>query len=117
MVVGVPKEIKVHEYRVGLTPDSVAELVAEGHRVVVETGAGSGVGFDDADYLEAGARIGGVEDAFAADLVVKVKEPLLHECARLTRGQVLFTYLHLAADKPQALALMTQASRQSPTKP
>ncbi|MEE8245422.1 MAG: alanine dehydrogenase [Pseudomonadales bacterium] len=106
MVVGVPKEIKVHEYRVGLTPDSVAELVADGHRVVVETGAGSGVGFDDVDYLEAGARIGGVEDAFAADLVVKVKEPLLHECARLTKGQVLFTYLHLAADKPQALALM-----------
>ena len=106
MHVGVPKEIKVHEYRVGLTPDSVAELTEAGHSVVVEAGAGLGIGFTDGDYRRAGARIGSLEDAFSADLVVKVKEPLLHECARLKRGQVLFTYLHLAADKPQALALI-----------
>ena len=102
MHIGVPKEIKVHEYRVGLTPDSVAELVRIGHTVVVETEAGAGVGYTDSDYREAGADIGDTQAAFSAEMVVKVKEPLLEECARLTRGQVLFTYLHLAADEPQA---------------
>ncbi len=106
MRIGVPKEIKVHEYRVGLTPDSAHELAARGHDVVVEAGAGLGIGFSDADYLDAGARIGTLEEAFAADLVVKVKEPQLEECARLREGQILFTYLHLAADRPQAEALM-----------
>lgn len=106
MRIGVPKEIKVHEYRVGLTPASALELVGLGHEVLVETGAGVGIGFGDADYVAAGARICSVEEAFAADLVVKVKEPQLAECARLRRGQVLFTYLHLAADRPQAEALM-----------
>ncbi len=106
MRIGVPREIKVHEYRVGLTPASAAELTGLGHDVVVESGAGAGIGFADADYLAAGARVGSVDDAFAADLVVKVKEPQLEECARLRRGQVLFTYLHLAADRPQAEALM-----------
>ncbi|MEQ8486418.1 MAG: alanine dehydrogenase [Pseudomonadales bacterium] len=106
MRIGVPREIKVHEYRVGLTPASVAELTAEGHEVVVERDAGAGIGFADADYRGAGAEIGSVDDAFAADLVVKVKEPQLDECKRLREGQVLFTYLHLAADKPQAEALM-----------
>ncbi len=106
MRIGVPKEIKVHEYRVGLTPASVAELTGLGHQVVVEKGAGQGIGFGDADYRTAGAVIGTVEQAFAADLVVKVKEPQLEECARLKKGQVLFTYLHLAADRPQAEALM-----------
>jgi alanine dehydrogenase len=102
----VPKEIKVHEYRVGLTPAAVRELTASGHTIVVEHDAGTAIGFADADYLAAGADVGDVEAAFAADLVVKVKEPQLHECARLREGQILFTYLHLAADRSQAEALM-----------
>ena len=108
MRVGVPKEIKVHEYRVGLTPDSVAELVYAGHSVLVETQAGCGIDFDDADYRAAGAEIAATAaDVFAgADMIVKVKEPQPQECAMLRQGQVLFTYLHLAADKPQAEALM-----------
>jgi alanine dehydrogenase len=106
MRIGVPREIKVHEYRVGLTPAAVAELTADGHEVVVERDAGTGIGFQDADYRAVGATIGSTDDAFAADLVVKVKEPQLEECRRLRPGQVLFTYLHLAADKPQAEALM-----------
>ena len=108
MHVGVPKEIKNHEYRVGLTPPSVAELTHAGHRVTVETGAGSGIDFTDADYEAAGATIAGSAPAVfeAADMIVKVKEPQLQECAWLRQGQVLFTYLHLAADKPQAEALM-----------
>ena len=106
MRIGVPKEIKVHEYRVGLTPASVQELTSHGHEVVVERGAGLGIGFSDDDYIRAGAGIGSVAEAFAADMVVKVKEPQLEECARFRPGQILFTYLHLAADKPQAEALM-----------
>ncbi len=106
MRIGVPKEIKVHEYRVGLTPASVAELVRDGHQVVVERSAGAGIGFHDADYRAVGAEIVTVADAFAADLVVKVKEPQAREWARLREGQVLFTYLHLAADRDQAEALM-----------
>jgi alanine dehydrogenase len=104
--IGVPKEIKVHEYRVGLTPAAVRELTANGHIVVVEHDAGAAIGFTDADFLAAGADVGDVQAAFAADLVVKVKEPQLQECARLREGQILFTYLHLAADRPQAEALM-----------
>jgi alanine dehydrogenase len=104
--IGVPKEIKVHEYRVGLTPAAVRELTANGHTVVVEHDAGAAIGFADADFLAAGADLGDVHAAFAADLVVKVKEPQLQECARLREGQILFTYLHLAADRPQAEALM-----------
>lgn len=112
MRVGVPREIKVHEYRVGLTPPSVAELVARGHAVLVETGAGAGIDFADADYAAAGATVVPTAAAvFAgADMIVKVKEPQLHECAMLRPGQVLFTYLHLAADKPQAEALMASGA-------
>ena len=108
MKIGVPKEIKVHEYRVGLVPAAVRELVAAGHEVLVERAAGSGVGFDDAAYEAVGARIAADARAVfaSADLVVKVKEPQLVECAMLRPGQVLFTYLHLAADRPQAEALM-----------
>ena len=108
MRIGVPKEIKIHEYRVGLTPGSVAELTARGHEVVVETDAGAGIGFSDADYRRAGARIvAHPKQVFdAADMIVKVKEPQIEECAMLREGQILFTYLHLAADKPQAEALM-----------
>ena len=110
MQIGVPREIKVHEYRVGLSPASVIELVRGGHSVVVETGAGEGIGFTDDHYRRAGAVIGDVEAAFAAELIVKVKEPQLHECARLRPGQVLFTYLHLAADRDQAHALMASGA-------
>ncbi len=108
MHVGVPKEIKIHEYRVGLTPPSVAELTASGHLVTVETGAGSGIDFTDGDYVAAGATIAATaaEVFAAADMVVKVKEPQLNECAMLRPGQVLFTYLHLAPDPEQAKALI-----------
>ena len=108
MRVGIPKEIKNHEYRVGLTPPSVAELVAAGHDVLVETGAGCGIDFDDADYIEAGAEIASTtEQVFArSDMIVKVKEPQPEEIALLEPRHILFTYLHLAADKPQAEGLM-----------
>jgi alanine dehydrogenase len=108
MRVGVPREIKVHEYRVGLTPDSVAELTHHGHQVSVETGAGAGIDFADQDYIDAGAEIvASAEQVFErSDMIVKVKEPQSAECAMLRQGQLLFTYLHLAADKPQAEALM-----------
>ena len=108
MRVGVPKEIKNHEYRVGLTPPSVAELVQAGHEVVVETQAGMGIDFEDADYVEAGARIvATAAQVFAeSDMIVKVKEPQPAEIAMLEARHTLFTYLHLAADKPQALGLM-----------
>ena len=108
MRVGVPKEIKDHEYRVGLVPSSVAELVRHGHEVLVERGAGLGAGLDDDLYIAAGARIALDADAVFADaeLVVKVKEPLPAERTRLRRGQVLFTYLHLAPDPEQTRALL-----------
>ena len=112
MHVGVPREIKIHEYRVGLTPPSVAELTASGHRVTVETGAGSGIDFTDDDYIAAGAGI--APDAAAvfatADMIVKVKEPQPGECAMLRPGQVLFTYLHLAPDPGQAEALIASGA-------
>ena len=107
MRIGVPKEIKVHEYRVGVVPSGVRDLVAAGHELWVETGAGSGIGFSDEDYAQSGASIAAsAEEVFeAAELLVKVKEPQLEECARLRSDQVLFTYLHLAADPDQAAAL------------
>src|SRR3990167_2587231 len=108
MRVGVPREIKDDEYRVGLVPSSVAELVRHGHEVLVEHGAGLGAGLDDDLYVAAGARI--AADAamvFAeAELIVKVKEPLPAERSRLRRGKVLFTYLHLAPDPEQTRALL-----------
>jgi alanine dehydrogenase len=108
MLIGVPKEIKTHEYRVGLIPGSVRELVHHGHEVVVESGAGAGIGFDDAAYEKAGARVlRSAADVFAAAaMIVKVKEPQPQEIALLRPGQVLFTYLHLAADKAQTEGLM-----------
>jgi len=107
MKIGVPKEIKIHEYRVGLVPAGVLELVRAGHQVLVETGAGSGIGFEDAHYRAAGATVAAnAAEVFAtSDLVIKVKEPQLSECRQLRPGQVLFTYLHLAADREQTLAL------------
>jgi alanine dehydrogenase len=103
MLIGVPKEIKNHEYRVGMVPASVYELVHQGHQVLVETAAGSGIGFSDADYIAVGAQIAQNPEAvfLAADLIVKVKEPLAAERAMLRPGQILFTYLHLAPDRAQ----------------
>lgn len=107
MRVGVPKEIKVHEYRVGLVPAAVRELCAAGHEVLVQSGAGAGVGCSDEDYRQAGARIAADAARVWADaqLIVKVKEPQPSEYAALHSGQVLFTYLHLAADPAQAEGL------------
>lgn len=107
MLLGVPKEIKNHEYRVGATPDSVRELVAHGHRVLVQQGAGAAIGLGDEQYRAAGAElVDGPEEVFArAELIIKVKEPQPHECRQLRPGQVLFTYLHLAPDPPQARLL------------
>ncbi|OAN50402.1 alanine dehydrogenase [Magnetospirillum moscoviense] len=108
MKIGVPKEIKTHEYRVAMIPAAVRELTRHGHRVMVQKGAGAGIGCSDADYLAAGASLGAdAQDVFAtADLVVKVKEPQASEFALLRDGQVLFTYLHLAPDPAQANALV-----------
>ncbi len=108
MRIGVPREIKTHEYRVGLTPAGVRELTAGGHEVLVEAGAGAGAGMSDRAFEAAGATLASSAEAVfdAAELVVKVKEPQLEECARLRRDQVLFTYLHLAADPEQAKALL-----------
>ena len=108
MKIGVPKEIKVLENRVGLTPGSVREVVAHGHEVIVEHNAGQGIGMDDAAYAKAGARV--VDNAAAvfaaAEMIVKVKEPQAAERAMLQSGQVLFTYLHLAPDPEQARGLV-----------
>jgi alanine dehydrogenase len=108
MLVGVPKEIKDNEYRVGLVPSTVRELTDKGHQVVVETNAGFGAGLPDADYRAAGAEIVADADAvFArAEMIVKVKEPLATERKKLRRGQILFTYLHLAPDRAQTEDLM-----------
>ncbi|MGF1476860.1 MAG: alanine dehydrogenase [Geminicoccaceae bacterium] len=112
MRVGVPKEIKTHEYRVGLIPASVREMIHHGHEVVVETEAGLGIGFDDRDYELAGARI--LADASAvfeaADMIVKVKEPQPSECEMLREDQILFTYLHLAADRRQTEGLVASGA-------
>ncbi|HYD11944.1 MAG TPA: alanine dehydrogenase [Allosphingosinicella sp.] len=108
MRVGVPKEIKVHEYRVGLVPASVAELTAAGHQVIVETNAGTGIDFSDQDYVNVGATI--APDAAAvfaqSDMIVKVKEPQAQEIALLEPRHLLFTYLHLAPDPDQTHGLM-----------
>jgi alanine dehydrogenase len=103
MIIGIPKEIKNHEYRVGMVPASVRELVSHGHQVFVETLAGSGVGFSDDDYVAVGASIlPTAQDVFAkAEMIVKVKEPQAIERAMLREDQILFTYLHLAPDLPQ----------------
>ncbi len=108
MRIGVPKEIKTLEFRVGMTPAGVHEVVHDGHEVFVETNAGVGIGVKDADYEAAGATVlGTAEEVFAkAEMIVKVKEPQLNECAMLRPDQVLFTYLHLAPDPKQTEALV-----------
>ncbi|OGA22850.1 MAG: alanine dehydrogenase [Betaproteobacteria bacterium RIFCSPLOWO2_02_FULL_67_19] len=112
MRIGVLKEIKVHEYRVGLTPSSVREAVARGHEVLLERDAGRGIGAGDAAYAKAGARIAAdaVEVFARADLIVKVKEPQSAERALLREGQVLFTYLHLAPDPEQTRDLVNSGA-------
>jgi alanine dehydrogenase len=109
MLIGIPKEIKADEYRVGLTPAIAKELVAKGHDVHVETRAGEGAGISDHEYAAAGAQIAARPDQLfqRADLIVKVKEPLSSERKQLHRGQIIFTYLHLAADPEQTHDLMT----------
>lgn len=108
MLIGCPKEIKPQEFRVGLTPAAAQEAIAAGHEVIVEAGAGTGAGFEDADYIAAGAGIAAnAEEVFArAEMIVKVKEPQAAERARLRAGQVLFTYLHLAPDPEQTRDLL-----------
>ncbi|MGK2741107.1 alanine dehydrogenase [Tepidicaulis sp. LMO-SS28] len=108
MRIGVPKEIKVHEYRVGMTPASVREAVVNGHQVLVQKDAGTAIGLFDDAYRQAGASIADTaEEVFAgADMIVKVKEPQPQETAMLRDGQILFTYLHLAADPEQTEALL-----------
>jgi alanine dehydrogenase len=108
MRVGCPKEIKNHEYRVGLTPGAVREYVAHGHEVIIETKAGMGIGEDDAAYQAAGAKIvGSAREVFErSDMVVKVKEPQPSEWAQLRDGQLLYTYLHLAPDPEQTKGLL-----------
>ncbi|SDW01107.1 alanine dehydrogenase [Marinobacter mobilis] len=112
MLVGVPKEIKNNEYRVGLTPASVRELCHQGHQVLVESQAGAGIGFSDADYGAAGATlVSSAEEVFArAALIVKVKEPQVRERQLLTPEQTLFTYLHLAPDRPQTDDLLASGA-------
>jgi alanine dehydrogenase len=109
MRVGVPKEIKVHEYRVGLTPDAVREFVSAGHEILVQTGAGAGIGASDQIYSAAGANIiDTAAEIFAkAEMIVKVKEPQPSEWVQLRENQILFTYLHLAPDPEQARGLMS----------
>jgi len=112
MLIGVPKEIKNHEYRVGLTPSSVREMTHHGHKVLVETNAGAGIGCEDADYEKAGATIVGTsQDVFSkAEMIVKVKEPQEVEYKQLSEDQLLFTYLHLAPDPKQTEGLMNSGA-------
>lgn len=108
MLIGVPKEIKNHEYRVGLTPSSVRELIVNGHQVMVQTDAGAGIGIYDDEYMSVGAKIiETAEEIFAtAEMIVKVKEPQPNECKMLREGQILYTYLHLAPDPAQTKLLI-----------
>ncbi|MGD8810286.1 MAG: alanine dehydrogenase [Gammaproteobacteria bacterium] len=108
MLIGVPKEIKTHEYRVGMVPGSVRELCHHGHDVLVESGAGAGIGYGDDAYVAAGAEVvDTAEEVFdEAEMIVKVKEPQPVECDMLREGQILFTYLHLAADRELTEALL-----------
>jgi alanine dehydrogenase len=112
MIVGVPKEIKNHEYRVGMTPSSVRELTSRNHQVLVQTNAGSAIGLSDEQYIAAGAiMVESAAEIFAkAEMIVKVKEPQPEECAMLRPDQILYTYLHLAPDPEQTSALMASGA-------
>ncbi len=108
MLIGVPKEIKTLEHRVGLVPSSVREFTSRGHEVIIETGAGASINFTDEIYEKVGAKIAAsaAEVFEKADMIIKVKEPQPQECAMLREDQILFTYLHLAADPEQTKALI-----------
>jgi len=108
MKIGVPKEIKNHEYRVGLSPASAKELLAHGHEVTIQTGAANGIGLSDQAYSQIGCKISDTAEAIFAEseMVIKVKEPQPNECTQLNKGQLLFTYLHLAPDPEQTAALL-----------
>ena len=107
MKIGLPKEIKNNEFRVGLTPGAVSDYVQAGHTVLVETGAGIGAGFPDEEYVAAGATIvADAKSAWDAEMIVKVKEPIECEYQYFRKGMLLYTYLHLAADAPLTKALM-----------
>lgn len=109
MIIGCPKEVKEQEYRVGITPNTAAELVKAGHEVLIQQSAGAGSGFSDTDYTIAGAKVCTLTEVWAnSNLIVKVKEPKSYEITKMREGQVLFTYLHLAADKAQTDALLKQ---------
>ncbi|EWH02178.1 hypothetical protein Q427_10140 [Halomonas sp. BC04] len=112
MKIAVPKEIKNHEYRVALTPSGARELVARGHTVAVQVGAGEGAGFPDASYGAAGASLEANVDTLwrDAELILKVKEPQADEVARLSKNQTLFTYLHLAAEETLTRGLMASGA-------
>ena len=112
MLIGVPKEIKNHEYRIGLTPGGVRELVVNGHEVIVENNGGAAIGFSNEEYMAAGAKIiDTAEDIFAtADMIIKVKEPQPNECKMLRADQILFTYLHLAPDPKQTELLVASGA-------
>ncbi|MGV2872557.1 alanine dehydrogenase [Colwellia sp. E150_009] len=112
MIIGVPKEIKNHEYRIGLTPAGVKELSVNGHEVIVENNGGAAIGFDNEQYIEAGAKIiSEAAEIFAtADMIIKVKEPQPVECKMLRPGQILFTYLHLAPDPQQTELLVASGA-------
>ncbi len=112
MLIGVPKEIKNHEYRVGLTPASARELISHGHSVIIETNAGTAIGFPDEDYTAAGAQIiDTAAEIFAkAEMIIKVKEPQPQECTMLREGQLLYTYLHLAPDPKQTELLLASGA-------
>ena len=112
MRIGIPKEIKNHEYRVGLTPESARELVTHGHEVWVETGAGNGIGATDRHYDAAGAKVVGEAATIFAEceMIVKVKEPQAAERAMLREGQILYTYLHLAPDPEQTKDLVASGA-------
>lgn len=112
MLIGVPKEIKNHEYRVGLTPSSVRELTLRNHQVMVQKGAGTAIGLTDEQYVAAGATlVDTAKEIFTgAEMIVKVKEPQLTECAMLKKGQILYTYLHLAPDPEQTKALIASGA-------
>ena len=112
MIIGVPKEIKNHEYRIGLTPAGVNELTVNGHEVIVENNGGASIGFENAQYIAAGAKIiDTAAEIFAtADMIIKVKEPQTAECLMLRPGQILFTYLHLAPDPKQTELLVASGA-------
>ena len=117
MRIGVPKEIKNHEYRVGLSPASAKELISHGHEVTIETGAAAGIGLTDEAYSNIGCKISSSAEAIFAEseMIIKVKEPQASECTQLNKGQILFTYLHLAPDPQQTSASVSYTHLTLPT--